>query len=78
MVETASEASPPEQGDSREALQVGRRNEAQSGTSSLTEQQVPASVLDAARPHLTGDTQADKDIMAFFVARHKVLSVHAK
>lgn len=38
---------------------------------------VPASVLKAAGPHLTGDARADEDIVAFFLARHKVLAVHA-
>jgi hypothetical protein len=40
------------------------------GTAALD---VPSEVLLAAQPFLTGDAQADQDILGFYLARHEIL-----
>jgi hypothetical protein len=37
---------------------------------------VPAEVRQAAQPFLTGDAQADKDILGFYLARHKIIQAN--
>lgn len=45
------------------------------GEGCIASAEVPPEVLSAAKPFLTGDAQADKDILGFYLARNQILRV---